>query len=292
MVANIQSQLTRNYVAGLNLSDSVGGLDSVINSPYSMNSGILGFNGGMGYFGPGPEVKTMSQYLTWQEETQGAQLDSQRRLNEKSRISGLLSNASEDTVSRQIGILHDQIANNEQDKVAVSITDLRASVKKEFEEAGYTNVPDDKINSAAEKLYFEATGTRLVDDIKGKGDCAFVHGLKQGAFGLGWLLDNRTSAVDNATSLTGEQVNKLDQFGNVAGIVVSSGASLVALPFVLKGGKMAAIGIGSATKNSWLNLFGKGSKNASKNVNLAEMLSKLIKDPKELESVLKVIAKR
>lgn len=259
-VANIQSQLTSNYLAGLNLTDSIGGLDSVINSPYSMSTGILGFSGA-GYFGPGPEVKTMSDYLKWQEDTQGAQLDSQRRLNEKNRVSSLLASTSEDNVSRQIGILHDQIAGNEQDKVGISVANLKDSVRKEFEEAGYTNVSDEQIRTCAEKLYFEATGARLVDDIKGKGDSSFVHGLKQGAFGFGWLLENKKSAAENAAEITGEPVNTMDTFGLWAGRTVSAVATTaIALPLIPKicrGTGYGASKLWGSTKKSWINLFTK-----------------------------------
>lgn len=290
MVANIQSQLTSNYLGRLNLSDSIGGLDSVINSPYNMNNGILGFNG-MNYFGPGPEVKTTADYLKWQEDTQGAQSDSQLRIDEKRKVANLLSNASDDTISRQIGILHDQIANNEQDKVSVSMTDLYNAVKKQCEETGHKDVSDDKIKAIAEKLYFDATGTRLVDDIKAKGDCSFVHGLKQGAFGLDLLLGDKKSAAENAAGITGEPVSKWDKFGQAAGIVVAGGASLVALPLVLGAGKFGIVKAASATKKSWLNLFTKGSKDASKNGKLTEILSPFIKDPKELEAAAKSLLK-
>lgn len=269
-VANVQSQLTSRYLSGLNMMDGIDGIDSVINSPYSMNTGILGFSGA-GYFGPGPEVKTTADYLKWQEDTQGAQLDSQRRLQEKSRISRLLSNTSEDNVSRQIGILHDQIAENEQDKVSVSVANLNDAVRKQFEEGGY-NLSDEQIRTCAEKLYSEATGARLVDDIKGNGDNSFVHGLKQGAFGLGWLLENKKSAAENAAEVTGEHVSKMDTFGLWAGRTLSAVVTTaIALPFLLRGGKFGAIKAGKAAKNSWIQLFKKeakdGVKAAEKNAN-------------------------
>lgn len=296
--ANIQNNLTRAYTSMVNLSDGIGGLDADISGCLGMNSSIMGGGFGNGYgvyggYGPGSECQNMTQkqYLAYQEELENLQIEKQIRQKDKIEYAEFKSTASKDAISREIGVLHDQILDNKQDRISDTYGRITNAVREKFKEAGYTEIPEDQVKAYAEKLYYEATGARLTDDIRNHGDNSFVKGLKDGAFGLGWLLNDKTSREENISSISGEEVSNADQFGLWSGRILAGAGSLVALPFVLRGGKGTAKALGNVTKNSWKSLAGKGTVNASQSKELTEILSKLTKDPKELEGILKQISK-
>jgi len=231
---NTQGQVPPNYYAQLyanqagvaDLADDtfVGmnplcGSGSVFGGSYGMGMGSMG----MGY-GPGSEVMNMSQidYLKYQETMENFQLAKQGRQKKALEFAEFASTAADDVIARQTGILQRQVRNNEQDYVMGEYNKLTEAVKAKFKEAGYVNVPEAEVKAHAERLYYQATGKSITDDLQEHGDSSFVQGLKQGAFGLGWLVANNKNYKDNISDMTGEPQSVSDKIWKYVGIGVSA----------------------------------------------------------------------
>lgn len=278
MVANYGDQLMLGYRNWAQLNDTFEDytMGGNLNPAMSFNSSIFpnSFGGG-GYFGGGAGDqayynmgrKERLEYDTDMQLKQSAaqtalqkqQMENSVYLAKTKRSLILKSTASEDSVKRAAGILHDLSVNDRQDQIPSAYANLKAAVKEQLEEGG-GEATEDQIKTTADRLYAEATGQRIKDDLDQHGAPQFIHGLEQGAFGLGWLLTDGKTAKDNEAEVTGQPVSKADQFANIAGIVVSAGLSLVALPLLLKGG--GKIGKFALTKSaeSWKDLFKKAPK--------------------------------
>ncbi len=255
--------LTRNYENYVGLSSGLGALDSDLGSLNSSIMGGFGYNVGYsGYSGYdlyGPEYQNMSleERLAYQEKVENYQLERQLRQKQKMEYFNFENNSSEDLITRQVGLLQENIRDNQQDKVAESYSTLVSAIKQKFNDAGYTNISEDKVKTYAERVYYEATGVKLTNDIKNNGDCSFVKGLKDGFFGLGVLLNGKTSRAENIANITGEQVSTSSKVGLWAGRIISGAVTLVALPFLLRGGKAGLAKGGHLVAESWLKLFKK-----------------------------------
>jgi len=198
----------------------------------------MGFGGGMGMgmgYGPGSEVMNMTQeqYLKYQEKMENYQIDKQVRQQKRLANAEFSATAADDAVTRQIGILQRKIKNNEQDTVLTEYTKLVNSVKIKLKEGGYINAQtsDSEIKARAEKMYFEATGKSVTQDLTDNGDSGFVHGLKMGlGCGLGSLLTNKKDYQDNIAAITGEAKNSTTNTWTTIGAFISGGltAALVA----------------------------------------------------------------
>jgi len=190
----------------------------------------MGFGGGMGMgmgYGPG------SEYLKYQEKMENYQIDKQVRQQKRLANAEFSATAADDAVTRQIGILQRKIKNNEQDTVLTEYTKLVNSVKIKLKEGGYINAQtsDSEIKARAEKMYFEATGKSVTQDLTDNGDSGFVHGLKMGlGCGLGSLLTNKKDYQDNIAAITGEAKNSTTNTWTTIGAFISGGltAALVA----------------------------------------------------------------
>jgi hypothetical protein len=172
--------------------------------------GMMGPNygcGGQGY-GPGSEVMNMSQmeYLQYQEQMENYQIDKKVRQGHKLANAEFSTTAADDAITRQIGVLQRKVKGNEQDSVLSEYNKLVQLVEVKLKEGGYigANAPKEQVKAHAEKMYFEATGKSVTDDLTENGDSSFVHGLKQGFGGVGWMLTNNKNYEDNISDITGE----------------------------------------------------------------------------------------
>lgn len=281
---NYQNGLTRAYSNYVGLTDSISSFDSDLGSScLGLNGSIMGGGFGnygcMGYYGPGPEVRTQEDYLRWQEKMENFQIEKQIRQKEKVEYAEFKTTSSKDAITREIGNLQRQIAENEQDKVVATYGKITEAIRQKFKESGHRNVDEGQVKAYAEKLYYEATGTKISEDIKAHGDSSFVKGLKDGAFfGLGSLLNDKTSSAENIAALSDESVSKSDEVGLWTGRIVAGGASLVALPFALRATKGTTKVLGDVTKKSWSKFLTNEPGQATK---LLEKAGKILKKVKK-----------
>lgn len=288
---NYQNNLTRAYANCVGLSEGISSLDMGLDSScFGANNFMTGggFGYGFGGYGPGSECQNMTQkqYMRYQENLENEQIDMQVRRDKKLKSAGFDIAANENALSRQIGFLQDNIKENEQDKVSVGYTELMKTARTKLIEDGCNNPKEEQVKSYAEELYYKATGVRLIDDIRNNGDSSFVKGMKDGAFGLGFLLNDKTSSAANISNVTGENVSKADGFGywtgRVATGLVTVPLGLVIAPKLLGGAKCGAVKSSKAAGRSWAKLFGMGAKEANEVSKAPELL-------KTAEKILKSI---
>ena len=207
-----------------------------------MMGGMMpGMMGGMNGYGPGSECMNMSQidYMKYQERMEDYQIDKQVRQKHKLANSEFSATAAEDVITRQIGVLQRKIKNNEQDSVFPEYNKLVKAVEEKLKEGGYVgeHTSKDQIKAHAEKLYFEATGKSVTDDLAANGDSGFVHGMKQGVGGFGWMLTNKKNYEDNISDITGEDKSGTStawqKVGQFTSVLLTGAFALLAL----KGGK-------------------------------------------------------
>lgn len=267
-VVNPAQYYANNYATqAINSDESLMGITPIGGAAYmnnysdiygGMNPGGLGFGGmmpgmgtgimpgmgtGMMGYGPGSEVMgmTQEQYLKYQEKMENYQIDKQVRQQKKLANAEFSATAAEDSITRQIGILQRKIKNNEQDSVFAEYNKLLNAVEVKLREGGYISGKVDKnqVKAHAEKLYFEATGKNITNDLAENGDSSFVHGLKQGAFGFGFLLSNNKNYKDNVSAITGEAKDKSSSAWQAVGTAVSGlltgGLALFAVAKGIKG---------------------------------------------------------
>ena len=260
-----QSSYFDNYAAQVGALDGSSGFDadlmgpggSVFNGRFSGFGG--GFSGGFGgayslYNDPTilamtPEER-MKYFAKMQKEQAITAIKTQKELDtmqwgaqvdqkHQREVAEFQVTAAEDVITRQCGILKDKIKENEQGHVAEEYTKLVQAVREKFAEAGYKNVDELQVRAYAEKLYYNATGVRLIEDIEKHSDSQFVTGLKQGAsFGTGLFASN-VSSKDNIAGMTGGEVSGRDKASKIAGNflgVVTAGVVAVASFFLLKKG--------------------------------------------------------
>ena len=189
-----------------------------------------------------------------------SQLDAQVEQKHLMEAAEFKATAAEDTITRQCGILQNQIKEDEQGQVAKEYKELTLAVREKFKEAGYTNVDETQVRAYAEKEYFKNTGARLIEDINKNGDSQFVHGLKEGASLWTGLFTSDTSAKDNIAGITGGELSGRDKASEFAGkalgglaAIAAVGVAVVASIFLLKKGGGAVL----------KKLFSKGSQSAT-----------------------------
>ncbi len=254
-----------NYAAQVGALDGSSGLDSDLMGPGGsvFNGGFSGlgggFSGGFGgsyslYNDPTISAMTPEQRMKYfanmqkeqsiiaietQKELDKMQLGAQVDQKHQREVAEFQATAAEDVITRQCGILKDKIKENEQGHVAEEYTKLVQAVREKFAEAGYKNVDEVQVKAQAEKLYYNATGARLVDDIEKYGDSEFVTGLKQVAsFGTG-LFTSNVSAKDNIAGINGGEVSGRDKASKFAGnatAVVVLGVAVASFFLFKKGG--------------------------------------------------------
>lgn len=218
--------------------------DSIYGNGFPGAAGI-GFTGaypgamGMGY-GPGSEVMNMTQeqYMAYQESLENNQIDKQVRQQHKLASAGFRVSAAKDAVTSQIGVLQRKIHDNEQDYVVKEYNRLDTVAKEELAELGITNPTPAQLSAYKQKLYFEATGKSITDDLTEHGDSGFVHGLKKGMFGIGHLFANKTSYEANISAITGENESSTsktwEKVGFGASALLTGGAVALGIFGLLK----------------------------------------------------------
>ncbi len=255
-----------NYAAQVGALDGSSGLDSDLMGPGGsvFNGGFSGLGGGFGgsyslYNDPTTLAMTpeerMKYFAKMQKEKAIIDIETQKELNKiqwgaqvdqkhQSEVAEFQATAAEDVITRQCGILKDKIKENEQGHVAEEYTKLVQAVREKFAEAGYKNVDELQVRAYAEKLYYNATGVRLIEDIEKHSDSEFVTGLKQGAsLGTGLFASN-VSAKDNIAGINGGEVSGRDKASIIAGnllggftaVVVLGVAALASVLLLKKGG--------------------------------------------------------
>lgn len=251
---------TQAYNGLVGLDDALGnvGLDS---SLFTLGSNPMGMYGGM----MGYNSKTWQMYnnmdpieqMRYQMDLQKQQLDLQTEYKKKYAGEEFKEKAADTAVTRQFGALQRSIA--DQGDVMTEYNKAIAAYKRKLTEEGAidANTPEDQVKAQSEEAYFNATGVSLTDDIKRHGNNEFVQGLLEGTFGLGFLVNNGKSAKDNISTITGEQRTQGDDFARWTGRILAGLGTLVALPFLLRGGKTAGSLAKTQTLKSWGSLFKK-----------------------------------
>lgn len=295
MAMGSTNPLWKNYDAAIGLdnmitdySSGLGALDTSIGSsysfsPYSMNSGILGFGGGM------QEIYNMDpkQRLTYMTEYQKEQLKSNAELKETTSSINLFNASSENSPAYQAGKLKDNIDKNQRDMIKTSYGGIEAIVRKKFREAGYTNVSDSQVKAAARELYTEATGTNIMDDIDKSCGTSFRNGFVGGlGFGVGSVVNaifnNGKNPADIKSDITGELVPKSERLKEGLGWITSAALTAVAGYVAVKHGGNLTHSIAKVSRQWKLNSADralssakaaiKGIKNTPENAELREEL--------------------
>lgn len=156
----------------------------------------------------GVNTQQAVEYAKQSQRLNSINIDSNLTLNKQNTAARYLTTSGDDTISRQIAALQRQVKDNKQDNVMTEYGKLVAAVRTYFEDAGYPNVSDEQVKATAERMYAQATGTALVDELKANGNSSFTQGFKQ-VVTLG-LTGNRTYR-DNVEQITGEHSkDKLD----------------------------------------------------------------------------------
>lgn len=162
-------------------------------------------------------------------EYQQQMIDNNLAISQKSKVANLLSTLNEDLVSTQISRLQRYIKNNRQESVLREYSKLENAVRQLYSSAGYNNITDEQVKATADKLYLQATGNYIVDDIRAHGDNSFVQGFKTvTSFGL---VTSR-SADDNISKISGDNtrdaLNKTEKIaGGVTGATTMLAGSLL-----------------------------------------------------------------
>lgn len=211
------------------------GITPTIGSPLGFSGGVPGYGG---YAGPGSEVMNMTQeqYLEYQDrlntraeeysdKSEDRRIEREVRREHKMKAATFLSEAPEDVVTRQVGLLQRKIKDGDQDHIMDEYTKLTNLVRNQLEESNCKNVPDEQIKAHAEKLYYQITGKNLLDDITEHGDSSFVQGLKQGSI-LGCLFTDYRTSKSNIAEITDEKINKKEIAANWAGRAIGFGSLL------------------------------------------------------------------
>lgn len=249
--------------------------NSVFGNNFGMNGmyGMGGMNGmynpmcGLGpcnsRFGPGSEVMNMSQidYLRYQENIEEYMLKKQVRQHKMAGALEFSSQAHDDTIARQIGVLSNLIKENEQDKFIGQYEKLITLTKEKLAHEGIEHATREQIKARAEKLYFESTGRSMVDDLTENGDGGFVQGLKQGVgVGVGSYFANTRNYKDNIAEITGEEKSKSDNAWKWVGRFLAGGISILGLVFGAKGiSALRAGGTGAAGTTGTAGTAGAGA---------------------------------
>ncbi len=239
-----------NYYANSFASQTMGGDDTFmglgpVGGDATLNMGsncgnIFGNMNGIPDCGPGSEVRNMDQktYLKYQHDLQEMQnkfaIEDQVTQRKRLAAAGFETTAADDALTRQIGILQRKIANNEQDNIVPEYNKLVRLTEHKLLEEGLIQkgqkIPQEQLKAHAEKLYAEATGKALLDDIQANGDSSLVQGMKKGAgFGAGAIFVDKNSSDDNIAEITGESKSNTSKYWKWVGVGTAGILSLVAV---------------------------------------------------------------
>ena len=228
----------------------MGGASNIGFNPSMWNSNIYGQYGGYPYGGGyGAGIQGAQQLLQAQQDIQDFRYDQQVHNAQRQDTTNFKLGNLNDPITRQIAVLKSKIDNNEQDRIGEEynklvslITQKYASHLKEDVVGGVKNAS----KAYADKLYFEATGTSITDNIRAKGSGSFTHGLKQSLL-LGMY--HRKTAEQNIADIQGTKIDRLEKVkkgtGNVVGgtaLGTGIGAAIGALFNKWTGGRGALWG--------------------------------------------------
>lgn len=257
MVADYSAQLMSNYKGWRQFSDTLE--DSAMGGnytydPMSMNGTIFsnGFSGGV--YG-GSNYYSSPEYLnmTPEQRVQAnakltiATITSQNDVAKLNRGLQRQNQASEDSVTKAVAILHDLAVNDRQDQVPGAYANLLEAVRAQYKEDGI-EATEEHVKATADNAYFEATHQRISDDLNQHGLPQFIHGLIQGT-GIGAFFVDGKTAKDNAAAINGQPVSNGDVFANVAGIAIGAVATGLAAFALIRHGGNPIHGITSSFKN-------------------------------------------
>lgn len=269
MVGNpyLSQQLTQSYVntTGLAnyLNDSAGfsgninnslydGLGTLKSNPYGGIYGGMGFGGMYGGMGYGINPTQYMQYqremalgnAQLQGELENINITRQVARSQKQVAAEFQVTAASKAVKEQLEILHRQIAENNQDNVSSAFKNLRHAVETEIKQGGYItgSINEEFVKARANDLYHQTYGQDIPQSLIQNGDSAFLHGLKQGFLGLGWLVTNDKSRAQNVSEITGERVTTGEKAMGWLGAGLSAAVTLTAACLLLrKGGGVGAL---------------------------------------------------
>lgn len=227
---------------GIGMGSTFGNQPSIFGNGYGMN---YGFN----QMPPMKEGESLDEYkervrsyMALQNEMQ--QFQTEMQVNNQKRNNGInfALTSEEDMVTRQIAILQSKIKANEQDQIMDCYNKLLQSAKQQLKNQGIdvNSVSNDQLKAYVEKLYGQATGKSMTDEIAEHGSGQFGAGFKDGLFGLGWLFTNKRTAKDNIAEITGEPTSRKDKWNRVLGTAVS--AILTAGPALMAFGGQLKLG--------------------------------------------------
>ncbi|HNW25955.1 MAG TPA: hypothetical protein PLG15_06185 [Candidatus Gastranaerophilaceae bacterium] len=181
-------------------------------------------------------AKRVKDYVGLQGEIQNDMQKSQlnNQVEYQKRMNGVNFDltSEEDAITRQIAILQSKIKANEQDQIMSCYNKLLQSAKQQLAAQGIdvSKISNDQLKAYVEKLYNQATGKSMTDEIAENGTGQFWSGFGKGFFGLGTLFGNSRTAQDNISDITGEPLSKSQMTSKAVGGslgVVAAGAICV-----------------------------------------------------------------
>lgn len=237
---NMYNSLAMNSDPMFAFSNTAGGQafmdmdSSLFNCPMGFNPSF-GFGGfyGMGY-GPGSEIftKNMTQkdllkYQSDLKKTQmGASMDELVDEHHVTDATGFLTTSDDDAFIRQVGILQRKIHQKEQDSFVKEYNKLQKLAKAKLEKSPYViergGATAVEVRAYTEKLYAQATGKSMVEELEEYGNTPFVQGLKDGCFGIGHLFTDKKDYEDNISAITGEDTRLESKVWRYTGAGVSA----------------------------------------------------------------------
>ena len=123
-----------------------------------------------------------------------------------------------ETISRQIQTLQNEIKANNQDNIKAEYDKLILAVRNSYgtqlSKGLSTEEEELQLKAYAERLYSQQTGTYLADDIKANSSGSFMSGLKK-IFSFG--CSNRATADENVAYVTGSKQTISSKAEKVAG---------------------------------------------------------------------------
>lgn len=231
---------TASYLSVVNGLDMASGLYSGVNSlsgfdgdlgsqslcsPTSIFGSIM--SGAFGY-GPGSEIMHMTQedYLKYSNRMTKLQMGQQVDLKKTNDALRVYADAEEDEIARDSGNLQRLIKENRQDQIVPAYQKLQTAVSKKLEDAGYDiSTHPEQVKAVADKAYYEATHSNLIDDIQAHGKSSFFYGFLRGT-GIGCAFtdknDNRDETLSKVTGVERSSASKSwEVIGKVAGTIAT-----------------------------------------------------------------------
>lgn len=249
------------YSGNLN-SSFYGGIDGDLGS-YSLFNPMMSMNGscmpGMfGSYGPGSEIMNMTQegYLKYQNRMNQIQLRQQVDMKKTADAAKIYADSDEDEITRDSANLQRLIKENRQDKILAAYKVLQNAEAKKLKEAGYDiSSNPDQVKAEADKAYYAATRSNLIDDIQTHGKSSFFYGFLRGT-GIGCAFtnkdDNRDQTMAEVTGVERSNSSKTwETVGRVVGALTVAAAAVVGVASLKRGSGTIIEGLCNGIKRLW-----------------------------------------